>query len=68
MRERGWSWQTEWHYVNTPYLDEVDKEISDYPDYKDNTPQNLTLVISDLVSWLKGSKGYNNSYTYQKIT
>ena len=67
MKYSGWSWQSNWHYVDTPFLDEGDK-ASDFPDYGGYTTQNITLVMSDLVDWLKGSAGYQNSVTYATIT
>jgi hypothetical protein len=63
MKMKGWSWQTEWHYVNTPWISESGKDLTDYPDIDGLDPQNLTLSTEDLISWLKYSKGYNESFT-----
>jgi hypothetical protein len=59
MKMKGWSWQTEWHYVNTPYVSDANKDISDFPSFDGYDSQNLTLVVEDLISWLKYSAGYD---------
>ncbi len=68
MKYNGWSWQSDWHYVDTPYLDEGGS-ISDYPKYSGiNLDTNITKVMSDIVNWLKNTGDYKTTKTYTTIT
>ena len=56
MKYNGWSWQSDWHYDDIPFLDEGGS-ISDYPKYVFNV-NNITLDIESMIDWLKGKSGY----------
>jgi hypothetical protein len=56
IKGKGGVWQSGWHFVDTPYLDEGD-DISQYPDFKFEE-HNATNVIQELAGVFKGTEGY----------
>ncbi len=64
IKGQGFSWQSNWHFVNNPYLDES-KNIGDYNFIFD--PQNVTQVITDINAWMLALSGYKTSTTYTTI-
>lgn len=66
IKSKGGSFQSEWHFVNTPYLDEGGS-VNDYPKFQngDNNVHNAIAAIND---WLTGASGYQNSFVYQGVT
>jgi hypothetical protein len=65
IKAKGASWQADWHFVDTPFLDEGGK-ISDYNFTPD--AHNATEAIKGLVSWFNLDSGYTNNYEYQQVT
>lgn len=65
IKGQGYSFQSDWHFVNTPYLDEGGS-ISDY-DFPTQPYENVTNVIKDIDAWMLGKSGYNQSETYKNI-
>jgi len=64
IKGQGYSYQKEWHFVNTPYLDDS-QDISKY-NFQDYRAQNITVVISDIINWLSHNKesNFEDSVTY----
>lgn len=62
IKAKGGSWQSGWHFIDTPYLDEGGS-ISDYPQFKfdDN---NIGAVIPAIQDWISGSGDYKNTFVY----
>jgi hypothetical protein len=52
IKAQGLAFQSNWHFVDTPYLDE-DKDISKY-DLKEDGYMNVTNAIKDINLWLLG--------------
>ena len=65
IKGQGYSFQADWHFVNTPYLDES-QNIDDY-DFPAQDYENITNVISDINMWMLGTSGYNKRETYTNI-
>jgi hypothetical protein len=53
IKSRGGTWQSGWHFVDTPYLDEGGS-ISDYPGFVFEE-DNVEKAIPDIIDWLSGS-------------
>lgn len=62
IKGQGYSFQSTWHYVNNPYLDES-QDISKY-DFNDFTAQNVSSVVADIIEWLDYTPGYQKTATY----
>eukprot|EP00494_Astrolonche_serrata_P031297 UN31566 len=60
----GGGYQSEWHFVNTPYLDN-DPDISHY-DFKFD-PKNITLIVPQLIDYLVDKGDVDNYYAVQEI-
>jgi len=64
MKYKGWYFQSKWHYDGRPVFadgtDESDYRLRDFP-------LNITAVLPDLYSWLKGDKNVSDTKTFQKI-
>ena len=59
------TWQFNWHFVDTPLLDEG-KTLDDYPDFKVQA-QNSTETIKNLVAFLRKEPGYEDGYAYKTL-
>lgn len=66
IKSKGGSFQSEWHFVNTPYLDQGGS-VDDYPQFE-NGDDNVGKAIPAIVDWLTGASGYQNSFVYQGVT
>jgi hypothetical protein len=66
IKAKGGTWQSGWHFVDQPYLDEGGF-INDYPGYKFDT-ESIDLVIAHIVNWLKGTGDYKSSFVYTTMT
>jgi len=51
--------------VDNPWLDEGGS-IDEYPSY-DFNPKNLSAALPDLMMWLQGKSGYENTFVYTTI-
>ena len=66
IKAKGGAFQSGWHFVDTPYLDQGGS-INDYPNFKFDE-NHIGKVIPAIVDWLTGAAGYQNSFVYQGIT
>ena len=64
IKGKGFYWQSEWHFIDQPYLDQGGK-ISDF-DFKPDT-HNATEAINGLVNWFNLADGYENNYEVQQV-
>ena len=58
IKSKGGNWQSGWHFINLPYLDQGGKP-SDFGDYG-ASPNNITLAISQIMDFISGKQGYQN--------
>ena len=56
IKYKGGGWQSDWHFVDMPFLDEGGK-VSDFPDFKLSST-NITNAIYGIMDWINGAKGY----------
>lgn len=62
IKEKNGTWQSNWHFIDTPYLDEGGS-INDYPLFKfDN--ETVDKSINDIASWLTGKGDYKDTFVY----
>ena len=55
-------WQSDWHFVDLPWFDHGGKP-EDFPKFRSN-PHNLTIVIPEIMAWLRNEPGYKESFVY----
>lgn len=65
IKAKGGTWQSGWHFVDQPYLDQGGT-IQDYPNFKFDT-DSIDLAIPAIVQWLKHSGSYQNSFVYETM-
>lgn len=65
IKYKGGSYQSNWHFIDTPYLD-MGGDISDYPQFIADT-HNVTEAISAITSWINMENDYMSTYEYQQI-
>ena len=64
LKEKNGTWQSNWHFIDTPYLDEGGS-INDYPLFKyDN--ETVDKSIEYITNWISGKGDYKDSFVYQK--
>lgn len=59
------TWQSNWHFVNTPYLDQGGT-VNDFPNFKPD-PHTVVLDIPEIMNWLMKKGDYTNSFVYQNL-
>lgn len=64
IKGKGGAFQSGWHFIDTPYLDEGGK-ISDF-DFKADT-HNVTEAMTSIKMFLTNASGYEKTYEYQQI-
>lgn len=52
IKGQGFSYQSDWHFIDQPYLSDGDT-IEDYPDYK-MSDTDIVAALTDLTAFLKG--------------
>ena len=63
IKAKGGSWQSGWHFVDTPYLDQGGT-IHDYPGFVED-PDSVDKAIPSIVDWLSNSgNDYKSSFVY----
>ncbi len=62
IKYRGGSWQSDWHFIDMPWGD-ADVVASPPPP----NPKNLTLVIPEIVQWLREEPGYRTTTVYKTM-
>ena len=65
IKGQGLAFQANWHFVDTPYLDE-DQDISHY-NVKEDGYMNVTNVIKEIDMWLSGASGYEKTQTHELV-
>ena len=61
IKYKGGSYQSSWHFVNDPYLDQGGK-VSDFS-FK-APPHNSTEAVNSIVDWYNGASGFKSSPIY----
>jgi len=59
IKYHGGMWQQWWHFLDSPWYDEGDKDLP----YKPPT-HNITEALDALVAWINKESGYKNTYIY----
>lgn len=64
IKAKGGTWQSGWHFVDQPYLDQGGS-INDYPGFKFDT-DSIDKAIPDIINWLSGNSAsnYQSSFVY----
>lgn len=65
IKYKGGSYQSNWHFIDTPYLDDGG-DISDYPGFIPDT-HNATEAISAITGWINKENDYMSTYEYEQI-
>jgi hypothetical protein len=65
IKHRGGSYQSPWHFIDTPFLDDGGT-IHDYPDFIPDT-HNVTEAIVAIKSWINKEDDYMSTYEYEQI-
>ena len=50
IKLKNMTWQSNWHFIDTPYLDEGGS-ISDYPGFVYD-PNSVDKAITNIISWI----------------
>lgn len=66
IKHRGGSYQSGWHFIDQPYLDDAGTTIADFPDFQQDT-HDVVEAINAIRMWAKNESGYKNTYMYQQI-
>ena len=61
IKYKGGGYQSGWHFIDNPYLDEGGK-ISDYNFTYD--AHNVTEAMTSIISWFNQDAGYQNTWEY----
>lgn len=65
IKYKGGSYQSGWHFIDTPFLDEGG-DVSDFPDFKidDHT---VSEAIQSITDWINKENDFTSNYEYQQI-
>eukprot|EP00347_Sterkiella_histriomuscorum_P013511 403364437 len=66
IKYNGGAFQSDWHFVNIPFVDQPNKTLSNYPLFRVRK-ENVTEAIIGLVYWLQNKEGYQNHFVYLDI-
>jgi len=66
IKYRGGGYQSNWHFVDTPYVDTAGKTIADYPEFKPDV-FNVTQALDEIMMWQRGTAGYKDTFAYKTI-
>lgn len=58
FKYKGGYYQKQWHFIDTPYLDDGDS-TSDYPKFKPDV-LNITEALDGLVAYFNKAEGYED--------
>jgi hypothetical protein len=66
IKYHGGAWQSDYHFIDVPYVEEGKASDYDIPDMKSRY---LTLAIQNITDWLSGKNGtgYQDSYMYDYV-
>ena len=65
VKGQGYSFQSNWHFTNLPYLDEAGTTLDDFNFNPDS--HNVVGAMTDMTSFLKGEMTASESYYMNKI-
>ena len=65
IKAKGGRFQSSWHFVDTPYMDEGDS-IGNYPNFKFEE-ESIDKVIPALIDMLSQSGEYQSSFVYKTM-
>ena len=65
IKYKGGSYQSSWHFIDQPYLDDGGT-VADYPEFIPDT-HNVTEAISAITNWINKENDYMSTYEYQQI-
>ena len=63
IKFKGGSYQSSWHFIDTPFLDDGGS-IDDYPDFVPDT-HNATEAIKAINAWVNKENDYMSTYEFQ---
>jgi hypothetical protein len=64
IKAMGGSYQSPWHFIDTPYLDEG----GSLPDFNFTADaHNVTEALTVLTDWIKDEGDYQSTYIYQQV-
>eukprot|EP00347_Sterkiella_histriomuscorum_P011266 403373110 len=66
IKYSGGAFQSDWHFVNIPFVDQPNKTLSNYPLFRVRK-ENVTEAIIGLVNWLQNKEGYQNHFVYPDV-
>lgn len=67
IKGEGYSFQSGWHFIDKPYLDEAGTTIGDFPEFVMDT-YDVVDALTTLTEWLSNNGTYyKQSYYYQSI-
>lgn len=66
IKAKGGSWQSGWHFVDTPYFDKGGSE-KDYPNFKPDA-DSIDKAIPSIQEWISNTGSYKNSFVYTTMT
>lgn len=66
IKGQGYSFQSDWHFINQPYTDE-DASLESYPFEFDPEEPNVTNSIESIHAWMLASDGYQTTALYTKV-
>merc|ERR1712166_1048947 len=70
IKYHGGAWQSDYHFINFPFVDQAGKTTADYPGSDDIATRNITEAIKNIADWLSNGKNgdaYLDSYMYDYI-
>jgi hypothetical protein len=65
IKLKGYAWQSNWHFKNTPYLEEGGS-LNDFPDFHED-PNSVEKAIPDIARWLAGEADYTTTFVYETL-
>ena len=65
IKYRGGGYQSNWHFVDTPFLDDK-QSLADYPLFKPDV-FNVTQALDDIILWQRKTPGYDATFAYKTI-
>lgn len=66
IKAKGGAWQSGWHFVDVPYLDQGGK-IEDYPGFKFDE-DSVDKAIPAVINWLSQTGDYTSSFVYETMS
>lgn len=66
IKETFGNWQTPWHFIDQPYLDEPESSLDDFPDFKMDSVDVIS-ALTDLRAFLREETDIKHSHYVRKI-